>query len=95
MWSEWKDLKQIVAMNEEIEQIVSADPACQRLGQIAGIGPPVATAIVAAIGNRAASHKGQEPSSWLGLVPRQHSTGGKVRLFGISKRATAKLTIGN
>jgi hypothetical protein len=42
--------------------------------------------IVAAIGNGAAFHKGRGFSSWLGLVPRQHSTGGKARLFGISKR---------
>jgi transposase len=75
LWSEWKDLEQqIVGMNQEIEQIASSDPACQRLRQIPGIGPLVATAIVAAIGNGAAFHKGREFSSWLGLVPRQHST---------------------
>ena len=66
LWSEWKDLEQqIVAMNEEVEQIASSDPACQRLRQIPGIGPLVATAIVAAIGNGAAFHKGREFSSWL------------------------------
>jgi transposase len=87
LWSEWKDLEQqIIAMNAEVEQIASSDPACQRLRQIPGVGPLVATAIVAAIGNGAAFHKGREFSSWLGLVPRQHSTGGKARLFGIRKR---------
>ena len=92
LWSEWKDLEQqIVAMNEEVEQIASSDPACQRLRQIPGIGPLVATAIVAAIGNGSAFHKGREFSSWLGLVPRQHSTGGKARLFGISKRGNSYL----
>jgi transposase len=92
LWSEWKDLEQqIVGMNEEIEQIALSDPACQRLRQIPGIGPLVATAIVAAIGNGAAFHKGREFSSWLGLVPRQHSTGGKARLFGISKRGNRYL----
>lgn len=92
LWSEWKDLQQqIVAMNEEVEQIASSDPACQRLRQIPGIGPLVATAIVAAIGNEAAFHKGREFAAWLGLVPRQHSTGGKARLFGISKRGTRYL----
>src|ERR1700685_1981961 len=92
LWSEWKDLEQqIVAMNLEVEQIASSDPACQRLRQIPGIGPLVATAIVAAIGNGAAFHKGREFSSWLGLVPRQHSTGGKARLFGISKRGNSYL----
>ena len=92
LWSEWKDLEQqIAAMNEEVEQIASSDPACQRLRQIPGMGPLVATAIVAAIGNGAAFHKGREFSSWLGLVPRQHSTGGKARLFGISKRGNSYL----
>src|SRR6195952_5147136 len=92
LWNEWKDLQQqIVAMNEEVEQIASSDPACQRLRQIPGIGPLVATAIVAAIGNGAAFHKGREFSAWLGLVPRQHSTGGKARLFGISKRGNRYL----
>ena len=51
----------------------------------------MATAIVAALGNGAAFRKGREFSSWLGLVPRQHSTGGKARLFGISKRGNCYL----
>jgi transposase len=92
LWSEWKDLEQqIIAMNAEVEQIACSDPDCQRLRQIPGIGPLVATAIVAAIGNGAAFHKGREFASWLGLVPRQHSTGGKARLFGISKRGNSYL----
>src|SRR5258708_14335973 len=78
-------------MNAEVEQIASSDPACQRLRQIPGIGPLVATAIVAAIGIGAAFRKGREFSSWLGLVPRQHSTGGQARLFGISKRGNGYL----
>jgi transposase len=78
-------------MNTEVEQIASSDPACQRLRQIPGIGPLIATAIVAAIGNGAAFHKGREFASWLGMVPRQHSTGGKARLFGISKRGNRYL----
>ena len=92
LWSEWKDLEQqIVAMNEEVEQIASSDPACQRLRQIPGIGPLVATAIVAAIGNGAAFHKGREFAAWMGLVPKQYSTGGKVKLSGISKRGNRYL----
>src|ERR1700734_2928183 len=92
LWNEWKELEQqIVDMNYEVEQIASSDPACTRLRQIPGIGPLVATAIVAAIGNGAAFRKGREFSSWLGLVPRQHSPGGKARLFGISKRGNSYL----
>jgi hypothetical protein len=54
--------------------------------QIPGIGPIVATAIVAAIGNGAAFRKGRDFAAWLGVVPRQYSTGGKAKLLGISKR---------
>ena len=87
LWNEWKDLElQIEAMNDEVERIASSDAACMRLRQIPGIGPLVATAIVAAIGNGAAFHKGREFAAWLGIVPRQYSTGGKARLYGISKR---------
>jgi transposase len=81
LWSEWMVLEQqIIERNMEVEQIASSDPACQRLRQIPGIGPLIATAIVAAIGNGAAFRKGREFASWLGLVPRQYSTGGKARL---------------
>jgi transposase len=87
LWNEWKDLElQIEAMNDEVERIASSDAACMRLRQIPGIGPLVATAIVAAIGNGAAFHKGREFAAWLGIVPRQYSTGGKARLCGIGKR---------
>jgi transposase len=87
LWDEWKELElQIVEMNDEVERIASSDPACTRLRQIPGIGPLVATAIVAAIGNGAAFHKGREFAAWLGLVPKQYSTGGKAKLYGISKR---------
>jgi transposase len=90
LWNEWKDLEQqIVSMNMEVEQIASSDPACQRLRKIPGIGPLVATAIVAAIGNGAAFHKGREFASWLGLVPRQHSTGGGQGCSASASAATA------
>ena len=92
LWSEWKDLElQLVEMNDEVERIASTDAACLRLRQIPGIGPLVATAIVAAIGNGAAFHKGREFAAWLGIVPRQYSTGGKARLGGISKRGNGYL----
>jgi transposase len=87
LWNEWKNLEQqVVDLNHEVELIASSDAACQRLRQIPGIGPLVATAIVASIGNGAAFHKGREFAAWLGLVPRQYSTGGKAKLYGISKR---------
>ena len=92
LWSEWKHMElQIQEMNEEIERIASSDAGCCRLRQIPGIGPLVATAIVASIGNGAAFHKGREFAAWMGLVPKQHSTGGKAKLYGISKRGNRYL----
>jgi transposase len=92
LWHEWKELEaQIAALSGEIEAICDSDAACQRLRQIPGIGPLVASATVAAIGNGAAFRKGREFAAWLGLVPRQHSTGGKTRLLGISKRGNPYL----
>jgi transposase len=92
LWSEWKDLEfQILEMNDEVDRIASRDAACLRLRQIPGIGPLVATAIVASIGNGAAFHKGREFAAWMGLVPKQHSTGGKAKLYGISKRGNRYL----
>jgi transposase len=92
LWSEWKDLElQIAEMNDEVERIASSDAACQRLRQIPGIGPLVATAIVASIGNGAAFSKGREFAAWLGLLPNQHSTGGKAKLGAISRRGNCYL----
>jgi transposase len=92
LWSEWKDVElQIAEMNDEVERIASSDEACRRLRQIPGIGPLVATAIVASIGNGAAFSKGREFAAWLGLLPNQHSTGGKARLGAISKRGNCYL----
>jgi len=92
LWQEWKQLESgIETASDEIEQIASEDEACQRLRQIPGVGPLVSTATVAAIGNGAAFRKGREFAAWLGLVPRQYSTGGKTRLYGISKRGNTYL----
>lgn len=92
LWQEWKTLEdQIEALSGEIEEIASHDAACQRLRDIPGVGPLVATALVAAVGSGAAFTKGRDFAAWLGLVPRQHSTGGKAWLLGISKRGNAYL----
>jgi transposase len=92
LWQEWKSLNsEIDRISDEIDAIACQDAACQRLRQIPGVGPLVATATVAAIGNGAAFRKGREFAAWLGLIPRQHSTGGKARLLGISKRGSIYL----
>ena len=86
LWDEWKTVEQQIELTNRLEQIAASDAGCRRLRQIPGIGPIVATAIVAAIGNGAAFGKGRDFAAWLGLVPRQYSTGGKAKLLGISKR---------
>jgi transposase len=92
LWQEWKQLQgDIEALSEEMERIASSDAACQRLLGVPGVGPLVATAVVAAIGNGAAFRNGREFAAWLGLVPKQYSTGGKTRLLGISKRGNTYL----
>jgi len=92
LWQEWKSLNSDVeGVSQEIDGIADQDAACQRLRRIPGVGPLVATATVAAIGNGAAFRKGREFAAWLGLIPRQHSTGGKARLLGISKRGNIYL----
>ncbi len=74
-----------------IEQTVQKNEACQRLLKIPGIGPVTATAVIAAIGNGAAFRKGRDFAAWMGVVPREYSTGRKQRLLGISKRGNRYL----
>jgi transposase len=84
---EWLTLEQRLAYyNAKLEAICQAHPVCQRLLTIPGIGPLTATALVAAVSDAAHFKNGRQFAAWLGLVPRQHSTGGKPRLLGISKR---------
>jgi len=83
---EWRSVEEeIEQLDQEIETIASQDSACQRLITVPGIGVLIATAIVAAIGNGAAFSRGREFAAWLGLIPKQCSTGGKPKLLGISK----------
>ena len=65
--------------------------ACRRLQTIDGVGPLTATALEAALGNGQCFETGRQVSAWLGLVPYQHSSGGKIRLGGISKRGNGYL----
>jgi transposase len=87
---EWARLDiRIKAFDAEFVAIARADPAMRRLSTVPGIGPINATALVAAVGDAEAFGKGRDLAAWLGLVPRQATTGGKPRLLGISKRGTA------
>ena len=78
--------ERVKQFDAQIVAISQVEPACQRLQAIPGIGPLTATALVAAVGDAAEFRSGRELSAWLGLVPRQYSTGGRPRLLGISKR---------
>ena len=64
---------------------------CQRIAAIPGVGAMTATAMVAAVGDAKAFKNGRHLAAWIGLVPRQNSSGGKSRLLGISKRGDAYL----
>jgi transposase len=72
--------------DKQLEHIHRTHPVSKRLATVPGIGPLTATAIVAAVANPGDFKNGREFAAWLGLVPRQCTTGGKPRLLGISKR---------
>ena len=90
-----EELEQLAGHIEQAEMLIQRaaqqSEACQRLDAIPGIGPLTATALIAAIGNGGAFRKGREFAAWVGLVPREHSTGGKQKLLGISKRGNSYL----
>ena len=92
LWQEWKQVEiDVKAITDETKRISNEDARCRRLRQIPGFGPLVSTATVAAIGNGAAFRRGRGFAAWVGVVPRQYSTGGKQKLFGISKRGNIYL----
>jgi len=92
LWQEWKQMEiDVQTVTDQVERISKEDARCQRLCQIPGFGPLVSTATVAAIGNGAAFRRGRDFAAWVGVVPRQYSTGGKQKLLGISKRGNRYL----
>lgn len=86
----WLD-ERIDSTTDEIELISRCEDNCQRLMSVPGIGPMISTATVAAIGTGEAFDRGRDFGAWLGLVPRQYSTGGKPILGRISKRGNRYL----
>ena len=92
MLDHWRGLdRRIAALGDEFAEIARNDPAARRLATIPGIGVLNATALVAAIGDGHAFSRGRDLSAWLGLVPRQATTGGKPKLLGITKRGSRYL----
>ena len=77
----------IAHLDERLKAICREDETCRRLLALPGVGPVVATALVASVGDAQQFRSGRELAAWIGLVPRQYSTGGKSRLGGIGRRA--------
>lgn len=82
---------QVVTIEEQIVLWHKQNEDSRRLSEVPGIGPLTATALIASIGDVKNFKSGRQVASWLGLVPRQHSTGGKQNLLGISKRGDSYL----
>ena len=86
----WMD-KRIEMTTSEIEAVSKSATRWQRLMTIPGIGSIISTAVVAAVGTGEAYDRGRDFAAWLGLVPRQHSTGGRTILGRITKRGSRYL----
>lgn len=83
--------ERIADFDAEFTQAAHSDERMRRLLSIPGIGALNATALVAAVGDARTFWRGRDLAAWLGLVPRQATTGGKPRLLGITKRASRYL----
>lgn len=92
LWEHLKTLdRQIASLEHEIQTWHRQHEASRRLEAIPGLGPLTASAVVATVGDGRAFSNGRQLAAWLGLVPRQHSSGGKQTLRGISKRGDTYL----
>ena len=92
MLAEWEAIdRRIAAFDEEFAAFARSDERARRLATIPGIGPLIASALVAAVGDARSFARGRDLAAWLGLVPRQATTGGKAKLLGIGKRGSKYL----
>ena len=92
--SDWRRLdERIEALSTNIETLAHQDSACERLMTVPGIGPIISSAMVAAIGNGSVFSKERDFGAWLGLVPKQISTGDRTILGKISKRGNRYLRV--
>src|SRR5471032_123212 len=91
----WDDLRaldgRVCQLDGEITAIATNEPSAVRLQQLRGVAPMIATALVVALGDARQFANGRQFAASLGLTPRQHSSGGKDRLLGISKRGDTYL----
>jgi transposase len=81
----------IAEFDERLQRQARSDEAAKRLTAIPGVGPVIATAMVATVVDAQSFPSGRSFAAWLGLTPRQHATGGRARLLGISKRGDGYL----
>jgi transposase len=79
--------RRVKKLDARMASLCRTNEACRRLSKLPGVGPVVATAIVAAVNEGRQFRSGREMAAWIGLVPRQYTTGGKPRLGGIGRRA--------
>lgn len=91
----WSHLNELIRQTDELEREIQewhkANILSQKLAEVPGIGPITASALVASVGNANNFKNGRQLAAWIGLVPRQHSTGGKQKLLGIRKRGDSYL----
>lgn len=88
LYEELADIEtRIDDLDKKVAEAFRQSEPCRRIGAIEGVGPVTATAVVAAIANGSTFQNGRQFTAWLGLVPRQHSSGDKQRLLGITKRS--------
>jgi transposase len=91
----WTDLvtldDRVLELDQTILKLANSNEVTRRLQQLRGVGPMVATALIATVGDAQQYHKGRQMAAAIGLTPRQHSSGGKNRLLGISKRGDVYL----
>jgi transposase len=91
---DWRRLdERVTGLSAEIEALARSDSGCERLMSVPGVGPLISSAMVAAIGTGEAFSKGRDFAAWLGLVPRQISTGDRTILGKISKRGNRYLRV--
>nr|WP_244621064.1 transposase [Bradyrhizobium yuanmingense] len=83
--------RQVEAIERELAQIQRVNPMAKLLSSIPGIGPITATALAATVPDATMFRSGREFAAWLGLTPKQHSTGGKDRLGRITKQGDSYL----
>lgn len=95
LWDLYEELAnldgRIKVCDRRIKEVSRSREDCRRLETIPGIGPVISTALVASVGDPSQFKNGRQMAAWLGLVPRQHSSGGKQLLLGISKRGDSYL----